>query len=133
MEKIKLENLISKLKESGEITILSTDIDPRFDEAKQILETKVPNLKFIHPDELISDEIKAELLDLYIELRKGKETPEQLKEKIKDSNILSNLLVKAGYADGIVSGATFPTSDILRPAFQIIKPKNKGETISSLM
>ena len=133
MEKISIENLINKLKQSGELIILSTDYDPRFAEAKKIVETEVPNLKFKHPKELINDGIKEELLELYIELRKGKETPEELKEKINDDNIISNLLVKAGYAAGIVSGATFPTSEILRPAFQIIKSKRKGEAISSLM
>jgi len=133
MAQISKEKLIEKLKQSGNITILSTDVDPRFDEAKKMLETKVPNINFQHPNELINDTLKEELLALYIELRSGKETPEQCKEKIKDTNILANLLVKAGHADGIVSGATFPTADILRPAFQIIKQKVKGEPISSLM
>ena len=72
MKNISIESLIKKLKESGPITILSTDIDPRFDEAQKILETKVPNLKFQHPNDLVNDKIREELLDLYINLRSGK-------------------------------------------------------------
>ncbi len=137
MSKVNFEELKKHLSNQGEIKILSTDDDPRFDEAKELLSNEVPNIKFIKiTNEIINEydsSIKQELLNLYIELRSGKEDPEVLKEKINDPNIFANLLVKKGLADGIVSGATHPTADILRPAFQIIKPGTPGEVISSMM
>lgn len=134
--KIDFQQLKELLKTKGTITILSTDNDPRYDEAKASLANEVPNIDFIKVD---SDFIanydaaaKEEMLNLYLELRAGKEEEAKLKENFNDVNIFANLLVKSGKADGIVSGATHPTSDILRPAFQIVKPAQKG-VISSFM
>ncbi len=132
---INYNDLLEKIKAAGDITILSTDNDQRFTEAQEILAELVPNLKY----ELVCEEYaksyegKQELLDLYVELRAGKEEAKDLEAKMDDPNIFANLLVKAGKAHGIVSGATHPTADILRPAFQIIKPAVNGEVISSLM
>ncbi|MCQ2217970.1 MAG: phosphate acetyltransferase [Paludibacteraceae bacterium] len=60
--------------------------------------------------------------DLLFQLRQKKGmTPEKAAETIKDPLYLSCLMIKAGDADGEVSGAGSPTGDTLRPAFQIIK------------
>ena len=59
---------------------------------------------------------------LFFELRKSKGiTIEEARTKAKDPMYLGCLLVKAGEADGMVSGAIHATSDVLRPAFQILK------------
>lgn len=119
------------------LKILSTDTDERFDEAVEILSLEVPNVKYIRiNEEFINNynkEEKKALLDLYIELRGEKEDHKVLEEKINDPNIFANLMVKKGYADGIVSGANHPTADILRPAFQIIKTTKRDMPISSFM
>ncbi len=134
--KIDFQQLKELLKTKGTITILSTDDDSRFDEAKASLANEVANIDFIKVDaDYIANydaSAKEELLNLYFELRAGKEDEAKLRENFNDVNIFANLLVKAGKAHGIVSGATHPTSDILRPAFQIIKPAEKG-VISSFM
>ena len=60
--------------------------------------------------------------DLLFQLRQKKGmTPEKAAETVKDPLYLSCLMIKAGAADGEVSGAGSPTGDTLRPAFQIIK------------
>ncbi|MCB9018182.1 MAG: phosphate acetyltransferase [Prevotellaceae bacterium] len=60
--------------------------------------------------------------DLLFQLRQKKGmTPEKAAETVKDPLYLSCLMIKAGDADGEVSGAGSPTGDTLRPAFQIIK------------
>lgn len=137
MNKLDFQELKERVKQEGEIIIISTDDDNRFHEAKELLNSEVPNINFmkVTKESIASfDEgKKQELLNLYIELRQGKEDQDVLKEKINDPNIFANLLVKNGDAHGIVSGATHPTSDILRPAFQIIKTKTPGEVISSMM
>lgn len=61
-------------------------------------------------------------IDLLVVLRQKKGmTVEQATELVKNPLYLSCLMIKAGDADGEVSGAGSPTGDTLRPAFQIIK------------
>jgi len=134
MEKIIFEKLKQTLKSKGEIKILSTDVDKRFDDACKILSDEVPNIKYINIDSnfIKNYENKEDLFNLYKEIRSGKEDEKALTKNFNDPNFFATLLVKSGWASGIVSGATHPTSSILRPAFQIIKTRTKGEVISSL-
>ncbi|QTD40708.1 phosphate acetyltransferase [Sporosarcina sp. Te-1] len=64
-----------------------------------------------------------ELIDLFVERRKGKATVEQARELLKDANVFGTMLVYSGRADGLVSGAAHSTADTVRPALQIIKTK----------
>lgn len=70
-------------------------------------------------------------VDLLYELRKNKGmTLEEASEKVKDPLYLAALMVKNGDADGEVAGAMNATSNVLRPALQIIKMK-KGISVVS--
>ena len=70
-------------------------------------------------------------VDLLYELRKSKGmTLEEANEKVKDPLYLAALMVKNGDADGEVAGAMNATSNVLRPALQIIKMK-KGISVVS--
>lgn len=66
---------------------------------------------------------KKELQDALVERRKGKNTPEQVAEMLKDPNYWGTMLVYLDQADGMVSGAVHATGDTVRPALQIIKTK----------
>lgn len=56
------------------------------------------------------------------DLRKNKGmTIELARETLKEPIYFACMLVKLGYADGIVAGAKYTTGDTLRPALQIIK------------
>jgi phosphate acetyltransferase len=60
--------------------------------------------------------------DTMVELRKHKGlTRAQALELLKDPLYLSTMMIKAGDADGEVSGAIHATGDVLRPAFQFVK------------
>lgn len=66
------------------------------------------------------------------ELRKQKGmTIEEAKELMQDNVYFATMMVKAGDADGMVSGAIHSTSDTLRPALQIIKAKPGMKTVSA--
>lgn len=68
---------------------------------------------------------------LYYELRKAKGmTLEGAHKQVHNPLYLGCLLIKNGDADGQVSGALSTTGDVLRAAFQIIKPK-KGISVVS--
>ncbi len=67
---------------------------------------------------------KAEYANLLFELRKNKGMTLEQAEKLVENNLyLGCLMIKAGDADGEVSGADNSTGNVLRPAFQIIKTK----------
>lgn len=109
--------------------------------AVDILEQRVANLILLgSPDELGKRAARMELdisgaeiidykhknVDLLTEelfqLRKNKGLDrEEAGRLIADPLYYGTLLVKLGYADGLVAGSLSPTSDVLRPALQIIK------------
>ncbi|KMK78201.1 phosphate acetyltransferase [Alkalihalobacillus pseudalcaliphilus] len=62
-----------------------------------------------------------EMVASFVERRKGKETEESAREKLKDVNYFGTMLIHMGLADGLVSGAAHSTGDTVRPALQIIK------------
>ena len=70
-------------------------------------------------------------VELLYELRKNKGmTIEEANKKVDDPLYLAALMVKNGDADGEVAGAQNATSNVLRPALQIIKMK-KGISVVS--
>jgi len=85
--------------------------------------------------EIISpnDEKYAEpLAEKLYQYRKEKGmTPDQARTLIKDYLYFGTMLLKEGYVDGYVAGATHTTADNLRPALQIIKAAPGLRTVSS--
>jgi phosphate acetyltransferase len=66
------------------------------------------------------------------ELRKSKGVSEEEAARlVADPMYFGIMMVKAGDADGLVSGAVHTTGDMLRPALQIIKTKPGCKVVSS--
>ena len=66
------------------------------------------------------------------EIRKAKGmTEEKAHELVRDVLYLGVMLVKAGFADGMVAGACHATSDVLRPSLQILKTAPGASLVSS--
>ena len=78
-------------------------------------------------------EKKEAYAELLYELRKAKGmTPEEAAKLIvTDYTYYGTLMIKAGDADGLVSGACHSTANTLRPALQIIKTKPGVKLVSS--
>ncbi|MCG1949884.1 phosphate acetyltransferase [Staphylococcus epidermidis] len=70
-----------------------------------------------------TSELKDELVDAFVERRKGKATKEQAVELLDNVNYFGTMLVYTGKAEGLVSGAAHSTGDTVRPALHIIKTK----------
>lgn len=72
-------------------------------------------------------------VDLLVEIRKSKGmTPEQAKDLLtKDYLYFGVTMVKAGDADGMVSGAVHSTADTLRPSLQILKTAPNTKLVSA--
>lgn len=89
----------------------------------------IDGITIINPE--ISDHL-AEYAHTFYELRKEKGiTEEQALEAVKQVNYYGMMMMNAGDADGLVSGADHSTADTVRPALQIIKAEKKGATVSS--
>lgn len=89
------------------------------------------DLEIIDPD---TDEKFDELADLFVEVRKGKATKTDAEYMLKkDKNYYGVMMVKAGLADGMVSGAVGTTGDTIRPALQLIKTKPGVSRVSGIM
>ncbi|MDN8999683.1 phosphate acyltransferase, partial [Staphylococcus aureus] len=76
------------------------------------------NFELINP---ATSELKDELVQSFVERRIGKATEEQAQELLNNVNYFVTMLVYAGKADGLVSGAAHSTGYTVRPALQIIK------------
>ena len=69
---------------------------------------------------------------MFYEMRKEKGiSPEDAHKQMTNYNYFGTMMIKAGDADGMVSGANHSTADTVRPALQIIKSKKKGRSVSS--
>lgn len=75
-----------------------------------------------------------EYANILYELRKAKGmTEEEALKTAQNYNYFGTLMIKAGDADGMVSGANHSTADTVRPALQIIKSAHKDRGVSSFL
>lgn len=89
----------------------------------------IDGVKIINPTE---DSRFDKLVNDFYELRKAKGmTIEKAKELMKDETYFGMMMVKEGYADGLVSGACHSTSNTLRPALQILKTAPGTKLVSA--
>ena len=89
------------------------------------------DIKVIKPE---TDENLQKYTKLLYDLRKEKGmTEEEAAKTALNYNYFGTLMVKAGDADGMVSGANHSTADTVRPALQIIKSARKDRGVSSFL
>ncbi|NLB85043.1 MAG: phosphate acetyltransferase [Acholeplasmataceae bacterium] len=74
---------------------------------------------------------KEAMVELMLELRKGKMTEEEVRKSLEKGNYFGTMIVKIGYAHGLLGGATYSTADTVRPALQLIKTKPGTKIVSS--
>lgn len=141
-----------KAKSNKKRIILPESMDRRtFEAAAKILAEDVADLIIIGTPEQIEENSKGldiskatiinpltyektqQYVDLFVELRKAKGmTEEKARETmLKDYAYYGCLMIKAGDADGMVSGACHSTADTLRPCLQIIKTKPGTKLVSA--
>ncbi len=86
-------------------------------------------IEVIKPED---DSHLQEYVELLYNLRKEKGLSREDAAKLAlNYNYFGTLMIKAGRADGMVSGANHSTADTVRPALQIIKSAKKGCSASS--
>ena len=104
----------------------------RFDQVAEYYRAKGWNMEGIEvvcPE--TSDRLEA-YAEMFYELRKEKGVSrEDALKQMHNYNYFGTMMIKAGDADGMVSGANHSTADTVRPALQIIKSAKKGRSVSS--
>ena len=89
----------------------------------------IEGVKIVNP---VEDSRYDKLANDFYELRKAKGmTIDKAKELMKDETYFGMMMVKAGFADGLVSGACHSTSNTLRPALQILKTAPGTKLVSA--
>ena len=88
------------------------------------------NLKTIDPTDKTLIKKYSEALFL---LRKDKGvTEKEARTLIKDTNYFGTMMIQLGDADGMITGATHPTANSIRPVLQIIKTREKFHKVSGI-
>lgn len=150
-----LKNLIARAKQYQKTIVLPEGEDERILKAAHIIaEEEAANLVILGDEAqisayyaekgwdmkhitLVNPETSPKLNEyatLLFDLRKAKGmTEEQALKTAKDANYFGTLMVKAGDADGMLSGANHSTADTVRPALQIIKSAHKDRGVSAAL
>ncbi len=147
-----LDRIKERAKAEKKTIVLPESMDRRtFEAAETILKEDIANIIIIGTDEEVAENSKGldiskatiinpftyekteEYLNLFVELRKSKGlTYEEAKQTaLSDYMYYACLMVKAGDADGVVSGACHSTANTLRPSLQIIKTKPGIKLVSA--
>jgi len=146
------DSIIQRAEGSGARIVLPEGNDPRVIEAAEkasllgickviilgdeILLKEKFSKKALQNIEIIDVQSEGKKREMYaktlVELRKHKGmTEEKAIEQVKDPMYFATLMLKSEDADGIVAGATIHSADVMRPAFQIIKPSGAVSKVSS--
>ena len=147
-----LDRIKERAKADKKTIVLPESMDRRtFEAAETILKEDIANIIIIGTDEEVAENSKGldiskatiinpftyekteEYLNLFVELRKSKGLTyeEAKKTALSDYMYYACLMVKAGDADGVVSGACHSTANTLRPSLQIIKTKPGIKLVSA--
>ncbi|MFP8048950.1 phosphate acetyltransferase [Weissella confusa] len=86
-------------------------------------------VQIVDPAEYPAD-AREKMVDALVERRNGKTDAATASKWLEDVNYFGTMLVYLGVADGMVSGATHPTGDTVRPALQVIKTAPGSSRIS---
>ena len=114
----------------------TTIVLPEGDEPRTVAAAEIVRREGLAEPVLLTPDIMKEKAEAYAEalyeLRKAKGLSRDGAAKlVGDPMYYGMMMVKAGDADGLVSGAVHSTGDMLRPALQIIKTKPGMKLVSS--
>ena len=146
------EFLINKLKAHPRKIVFTEGTDPRILEASARLlsGTFLTPVLVGNPEEVMAAAEKAgfnirgaeiidpaafdemdKMVEEMVALRKGKMTADECRATLLQANYFGTMLVKMGYADALLGGATYSTADTVRPALQLVKTKPQNKIVSS--
>ena len=129
-----IDRIRSKAKLSPKRIVLPEGDEPRTIKAAEIIRAEgLADPILVTPESIAADSSRLDSFAAALfELRKSKGLTEEAAAKLaSDPMYFGMMMVKAGEADGLVSGAVHSTGDMLRPALQIIKTAPGMKLVSS--
>lgn len=147
-----IDKIKEQAKQNRKRIVLPESMDRRtFEAAAEILSEEIADLIIIGSEEEVAKNSEgldiskatiidpatnpktAEYIDLLVELRKAKGMTKEDATKLLMTEYMfyACIMVKAGDADGVVSGACHSTANTLKPALQIIKTKPGTKLVSA--
>ncbi len=129
-EDIRTLKAASLVKSEGFANIILIGNDKKINDLAKQYDIDLSNILIIDPKN--SDKTE-ELINAFYELRKVKGITIEEAKKIITTNYLyfGDMLVKLGYADGLVAGAVNSSTNVLRAALQTIKTAKDSKIVSS--
>lgn len=140
------KQLEQNAKKNKRTIIFPESYDARvLDAVKYILQKKIAKVILIRTDEKIKidDHNDLDIIDIdfykqylqgYYGSRKLKQkdiTIEQAEKELSSPLAFGNILLKNNFADGLIAGSVYTTTDVLRNAMRIIGLKEGNKTVSS--
>lgn len=129
-EDIRVLNAAVRLSSEGIITPVILGSIRSINEIAAENDINVAGLELINPIE--SDKIDK-YVNTFCDIRKGRETPEEVRKLIVQPNYFGVMMLNDGEVDGVVSGAVYTSGEAIRPALQIIKTKPGVSRVSGAM
>ena len=147
-----LENVKARAKADKKTIVLPESMDRRtFEAAAVVLKEEIANLVIIGNAEEVEANSKGldiagatiidpatyektqQYIDMLVDLRKAKGMTEEMARDLllHEYMYFACMMVKAGDADGVVSGACHSTANTLKPSLQIIKTAPGTKLVSS--
>lgn len=120
-EEERILKAVVRLKEENLITPIVLGKVSDVEKTAQKINKSLDGIKIIDPN--TADDFD-EMVEKFLEIRKGKNTKDDALRLLKDVNYYGTMLVKTNKANGMVSGAVHSTGDTVRPALQIIDRKS---------
>lgn len=146
-----LEKIKARAKQNLKTIVLPEALDRRTVEAaEKILKEGIANIILLGDENQVNEIAKGldltgaqiinpnnsdklnEFIEIFVEMRKSKGmTQEKAADLLKDPLYFGVMMVKKGYADGMVAGAVNSTANVLRPSLQILKTKPGTKLVSA--
>ncbi|MDD7114609.1 MAG: phosphate acetyltransferase [Lachnospiraceae bacterium] len=124
----RIQEAADKLTNAGILNVILLGEKNEVEKAAQEGGFKIDKCQILNPE---TYEEMEPMVEEMVKLRKGKMTPEQVRDALSKGNYFGTMLVKMGKADCLLGGATYSTADTVRPALQLIKTKPGNKIVSS--
>ena len=124
---VRVLGAVIRLKNEDLIDPILVGNPAEIEKAAQELGQSIEGMNIIDPENYDQFE---EMVASFVGRRKGKATPEQAQQILKDKMYFATMLVYQDIAEGLVAGATQSTGATVKPALQIIKTR-QGVTSTS--
>ena len=117
---------IDSVKQNIANIVLLTDDEKKFEKYDM---AGLDGLKVVN---ILTSDLRPMLVEALVTLRKDKGMTQDIAEEtLNDAVYFGTMMVELGLADGLVAGAEIATAKTFKPAFQIIKAKDKSTKVSS--